>query len=794
MRKLFCFLLLLVMTQAYAIEQPLKPDDAFKFKAEAVSPTVVKATWDIADGHYLSREQFKFETDNTDLKLNAPTFPAGETKEDTATQSKHEVYRHKVEIEIPVDRGQSVAQAVQLALKVKYQGCSDAGLCYPPIRKTADLPLIAAANTAPPAATQATAPAAAPAPTATTAATPAPAVTTVTAAVAPETKEANATPPAAGNALPDIFKKPETPKAEEPLPVDQAFTLDIVATDKGSFKANWTVQPNHHLYRPKITFSVKDPQGVVLGKPIFPAGEQVNDEYFGKIEEYGQDFSVIVPITQANNANKLTIVTQYQGCSDATGLCYPLVKKTTELKLAGLPEARPIASAVEAAPAPKKKLNKQDALAQQLEDSSFFQKIVVMFMAGLLLAFTPCIFPMIPILSGIVAGYGNTSSRKAFFLSLTYVLAGAVAYAVIGFVFGFFGQNLQTALQHPIAIGSMSALFVLLAMSMFGFYDLQLPNSLQSRLSEISNRQESGSFVGAAIMGFLSTLIVGPCAGPVIAGALTYIAQSKDAILGGTALFSMGIGIGVPLLLIGTSAGHLLPRAGAWMDTVKAVFGIIMLGIAIFMLSRIVPIEVTMALTGILLVASGVYMGALERPNEDTGGWGRFWKSMGMIQLFYGTLVLLGLAAGSQNLLQPLKGVFSVGIAAQQSNQTGITFKHIKTVEDLDKALAQAKSENRPVMLDFSAAWCTYCVKMEKTTFRSQEVANAFGNTLFLQADVTETDEQDKALMKRFDVPAPPAMIFFSTSGEELRALRTIGEVSSDDLTNQARELLKASK
>jgi thiol:disulfide interchange protein DsbD len=760
MKRLFCFLLWLTATQVHA--QPLLPDEAFQFKAEVVSPTVVRATWDIAAGHYLSRDQFKFETDSTGLKLATPNFPPTESKEG-ADKAKHEVYHNKVSVEIPVERGQTAAQAVQLALKVKYQGCAEAtGLCYPPIHKTADLPL-AAANTE-------TAPAAAPA------------TDVASNAPAPEVKP---------NALPEIFQGTDKRSPNKTLPVDEAFVFDITAIDKGMLNAHWTIQPKHHLYRPKITFTVKAPKDVTLGKPLFPQGEQVDDEYFGKIEVYGEDIDVKVPVQLAASANTLTVVTQYQGCSDNTGVCYPPVKKETELKLAGLPEARPLANAEPNDSTSKAPLNKQDALTQRLEDSSFLQVIAITFGLGLLLAFTPCIFPMIPILSGIIAGYGNTSSRKALMLSLTYVISGAVAYAIIGFVFGFFGQNLQTVLQNPIAIGLMSALFVALALSMFGFYDLQLPNSLQSRLNEISNKQESGSFVGAAIMGFLSTLIVGPCAGPAIAGILTFITQSNNAWLGAAALFSLGMGIGVPLLLIGASAGHLLPRAGAWMDTVKAVFGIIMLGVAIFMLSRIVPMEITMALTGILLVSSGVYMGALEKTNEEAGGWGRFWKSTGMIQLFYGGLILLGLSAGGQNLLQPLKGVFVANASSNSAQAEGISFQRIKGVEGLEKALRQAKEQNRPVMLDFYADWCSYCKTMEKTTFQSTDVVKAMDNTLFLQTDVTDQDAQDIALQKRFDVSAPPAFVFFSTNGEELRSLRLVGNITPEQLTSHAHTFLQ---
>ena len=758
--SLLCFILLLVVSvQAHAIkpDAPLPLEEAFKFRAEVIAPDKIKAIWDIADGHYLSRERFHFETSTPDVTLDSPLYPQAEIKNDP-TLGKVSTYHQKVEIEIPLKRGQTATQAIELALNVKYQGCSDAGICFPPQKKTASLPL--SALDAP-----------------------------VTTAAKPEAKP-EIPPKSDGAALPDIIKQAQKPGGGSTLPVDKAFVFDMAAVDKGTLNARWIIQPDHHLYRPKIKFTVKEPQGITLGTPLFPTGETVQDEYFGEIEVYGKDFDVQIPILQATGLQKLVVETEYQGCADKTGVCYPPVTQTRELTLTGLPDAKPRANSdtntIAQAP-----LNKQDALTQRLEDSSLVQIIAITFGLGLLLAFTPCIFPMIPILSGIIAGYGNTSSRKALWLSVTYVVSGAVAYAIIGFVFGYFGQNLQAVLQHPIAIGLMSALFVALAFSMFGFYDLQLPNSLQSRLNEISNKQESGSFVGAAIMGFLSTLIVGPCAGPAIAGILTFITQSHNAWLGAAALFSLGMGIGVPLILIGTSAGHLLPRAGVWMDTVKALFGIIMLGVAIYMLSRIVSIEITMALTGILLVSSGVYMGALERIDEDAGGWGRFWKSTGMLQLFYGALILLGLSAGSTNLLQPLKGIFSVvGMANAQPAET-MNFKRVVGLEGLEAALQQAKAQKRPVMLDFYADWCSYCQTMEKVTFKDPVATKALGNTLFLQADITTQSAADLALQKRFDVVAPPAIVFFNDAGEELRALRLVGDITPEQLRPHAASFMQ---
>ncbi len=400
----------------------------------------------------------------------------------------------------------------------------------------------------------------------------------------------------------------------------------------------------------------------------------------------------------------------------------------------------------------------------RMRDDSYFSLLLFFFFAGLGLAFTPCVFPMIPILSGIIAGSSteDLSPRKAFLLSLSYVLPMALTYAVVGVIAGLSGANLQVMFQNPWIIGSFAGLFVLLALSMFGFYDMQMPSSIQSRLTEISNRQQGGSFIGAGIMGILSALIVGPCVTAPLIGALVYIAQTRDALLGGLSLFTLGLGMGLPLLMIGTSASRLLPRAGVWMDTTKAIFGIMMLGLAIWMLDRVVPPEVTMALTGILLVSSGIYMGALERTDDEAGGWGRFWKSLGMIMLFYGAMMLFGVAAGSSNLLQPLKGVFGGGnaIAAPVQAAAQLQFQRIKGMEGLQQALAQAKSQNKPVMLDFYADWCVVCKELEHKLFKNPDIVAALDNTLLIQADVTDNDAQDKALNKHFNLFGPRKSYF----------------------------------
>ncbi|SEA95313.1 thiol:disulfide interchange protein DsbD [Thiothrix caldifontis] len=747
MKKLLCFLLLLVASmQAHALKQEdlLPPDEAFKFKAEVISPEKIKATWEIAEGYYLYRERFTFEPETPNLVLSSPTFPTGERKNDP-NFGNTEVYHKKVAVEIPVERGQTATQAVELAIKVKYQGCADAGLCYPPQKKTAKLQLAALDGSNDPS-------------TQTTSQTDTPTV---------------------DKGLTDIIKKVQKPNANSGIPVDQAFVFELTALDKGTLNAHWTIQPEHHLYRPKIKFTVKEPQGVTLGAPIFPTGETVEDEYFGKIEVYGHDIDVKVPILQSSGLQKLIVETEYQGCSDSTGICYPPVKQNHELTLAGLPDAKPLDEAAQDNnTAENKATSAEDAISMRMRDDSYFSNLLFFFIAGLGLAFTPCVFPMIPILSGIIAGSSNDlSPRKAFLLSLSYVMPMALTYAIVGVIAGLSGANLQVMFQNPWIIGSFAGLFVLLALSMFGFYDLQMPTSIQSRLTEISNRQQGGSFLGAGIMGILSALIVGPCVTAPLIGALVYIAQTRDALLGGLSLFSLGLGMGLPLLMIGTSASRLLPRAGAWMDTTKAIFGIMMLGLAIWMLNRVVPLEVTMALTGVLLVSSGIYMGALERINDEAGGWGRFWKSLGLIMFFYGGMILFGVAAGSNNLLQPLKGIFggSAYAVAAPNQQIALNFQRIKGLEGLEQALNQAKAQNKPVMLDFYADWCVSCKELEHNTFKDPQVIAALGNTLLIQADVTEDDEKDQALNKHFGLFGPPQILFFTPDGEEIKSVRLAG-------------------
>jgi thiol:disulfide interchange protein DsbD len=421
-------------------------------------------------------------------------------------------------------------------------------------------------------------------------------------------------------------------------------------------------------------------------------------------------------------------------------------------------------------------VSEQDQMSNALRSGNNLLTLIAFFGAGLLLAFTPCVFPMIPILCGIIVGQGEDQTvRKSFGLSLVYVLAMAATYTIVGILVGLSGENIQAWFQDPWIIGTFAAIFVALSLSMFGFYELQMPASVQSKLTQISNSQQGGTLVGVAIMGFLSALIVGPCVTAPLVGALIYIADTGDAVLGGMALFSLSMGMGAPLLAIGASAGKVLPKAGAWMDAVKAVFGVLLLALAIWLLERVAPAAATMALWGSLLIVSAIYMGAIDALPEGGSGWRKLWKGLGLLMLVYGIILIIGLASGGRDVFNPLKGI-NVSSGSTHTQQTShLAFKQIKGVEGLNAALADAKKQGKTVMLDFYADWCVSCKEMEALTFSDPTVKTALSNSVLLQADVTPNDDKDTELYKHFGIIGPPSIMFFDKSGNELKNYRVVG-------------------
>jgi thiol:disulfide interchange protein DsbD len=583
------------------------------------------------------------------------------------------------------------------------------------------------------------------------------------------------------------------------LPPDQAFQFSAEAQDASSIIARWQVEDGYYLYRDKMRFALKNAAGMSLGKISLPPGKVEEDEFFGRVEIYPQDVEVALPLTRAGGESRTIVLeTQYQGCAEA-GLCYPPITKTASLKLPayGAGAAPSVSASIssgssgvnaEGSSSPDFQ-SEQDRLADRLANGGIWLNVVGFFGAGLLLAFTPCVFPMIPILSGVIAGQGaSIDTRKAFLLSLTFVLAMAMTYTVAGIIVGLSGENVQALFQNPWVLTVFAAIFVLLALSMFGFYELQMPAGVQSRLAALSSRQQGGTFIGAGVMGLLSALIVGPCVTAPLIAALLYIAHTGDAALGGVALFALSLGMGAPLLVIGTSAGKFMPKAGPWMEATKAVFGVLLLGVAIWLLERILPTAVTMVLWALLLIVSGIYMGAFDAVREGVSGWFRLWKGLGLAMSIYGALLLVGAAGGSNDVLQPLKRVLIAEDGAP--SQASLEFQQVKGTEGLERALQAATTQGKPAMLDFYADWCVACKEMEKYTFSDARVQAALSNTVLLQTDVTGNDAQDRALLKSLGLFGPPAILFYTAGGEERPERRVIGYMPPEEFSQHVHQAL----
>jgi thiol:disulfide interchange protein DsbD len=560
--------------------------------------------------------------------------------------------------------------------------------------------------------------------------------------------------------------------------VEDAFQFSADVENTQTLLARWQVMEGNYLYRDKLSFEILDNNQVSLGEFTLPAGDNKQDEFFGLVQVYHHDVDFSLPLSRPQAAQSFILKAKFQGCSETFGICYPPSEQTVSLSLPAMaPTDKPVVSAN--TPTGSSILSEQDRLAQKLAEDNLLQIFLGFLGLGLLLTFTPCVLPMIPILSSVIVGEGeNITTRRAFGLSLVYVMAMSVTYTAAGVLTGLLGQNLQAMFQNPWIISAFSALFVLLALSMFSLYDLQLPQALQHRLHQLSHRQQGGSLVGVAIMGFLSALIVGPCLAPPLAAALIFIGQHADPVLGGAALFALSIGMGIPLLIIGTSAGSLLPRAGDWMNTIKAVFGVLLLGLAIWMLERILPGGWILMLWGSLLVVCAVYLGALDSLQIDANGWNKFFKGIGLIALIYGALLIIGGAGGSQNLSQPLQ-LLSTNAAPGQQQTPELQFTKINNLSELQ---AKLSATQRPVMLDFYADWCTDCKTMEKTTFRDPNVIAALDNYLLLKLDMTDNTDEHQQMLKHLKVFGPPTMLFYDAAGQEKTAQRLVGHVSAEGL------------
>ena len=726
-RNAFVSLLLsLCLVAAAPAQESLIPvTEAYQY---VVSDTgeALEIDWVIEDCCYLYRDKLVFESSDASIVFATPEMPAGEEHEDEFF-GKQEVYRDRFFVTIPYtvtgDRPES------FELVVKSQGCNDdIGICYPPQtwNETVKLRKVATSQ--------------------------------------PKLK------------LDDFAGSSAAASSEFP-PVDEVFFPDVFPIDGNKVELGIRIVPGFYIYKDKLSVrSLSD--NARAGQLELPKGKMKVDESFGEMEVYLESFVAPLTIARATpEAMQLELEVGYQGCAEG-GLCY--MPQTRVFKVS-LPEATTV-SDISAMPGGDAPVSEQARLASIITGSSIWVAAGLFFLAGLGLAFTPCVLPMVPILSGIIAGEGeDVTPMRGFSLALSYVMGMAIVYTGAGIAAAAVGIQLQATFNQPWILILFSGLFVLLALGMFGAYDLQMPSSIQTRLSGISGNQKSGTMVGAFVMGALSALIVTACVAPALIAALTVMAQTGDMLRSGTALFAMSLGMGAPLLAVGAAQGKFLPKAGAWMVAVKNAFGFMMLGLAVWMLSRILPGNVTMLLWAVLIFMSGVYMGGLTSLTAESTGTQKFGKGFGFLAIIYGILLLLGSLTGGSNPLQPLASVNFGGGTLVAKEEHALPFKRIKTVDDLDREIAAAASQGKTAFLDFYADWCVSCKEMEAFTFTDEAVQAALANTVWLQADVTANDDQDKVLLDRFGVFGPPTIIFFGADGQQRHGYEVVGYMKAED-------------
>lgn len=561
---------------------------------------------------------------------------------------------------------------------------------------------------------------------------------------------------------------------DQVLTPDQAFKLVLSAQDKNTIQASFTIATGHYLYRDRIKFESKN---ATIDRIDLPKGEIKKDPNFGEMEVFHQSFVAKIALKNIpDSLQKVTLQASFQGCSEK-GLCYSPIHKTIEVALSSNTVSPEITK------------SNDDQATNLLKGGKLWLIIIGFFGFGLLLALTPCVLPMIPILSGIIVGdkkvhHHATSRLHAFNLSLAYVFGMSLSYSLAGVAAGLSGQLLSNALQSPWMLGSTALVFVFLSFSMFGFYELRLPSGIENRMVNVANGIKGGQFIGVFTMGALSALIVSPCVAAPLAGALIYISQTHDVLLGGIALFALSIGMGVPLLLIGASAGHVLPKAGIWMTTVRNFFGVLMLGVAIYMISPVISLSLQMLLWAALLIIPAIYLHALDPLPANSSAPSRLLKGLGIMLLALGVTMIIGAASGAKSAWQPL-----AGLTAQKNNQpnSALSFKRIHSISELDAIIE--KSKGKVVMLDFYADWCVACKELEQFTFSDAAVKQALQDAVLLQADVTANAPEEVALLNRFKLFGPPGIIFFNKSGKEITPLKVIGYKSPEDFIKVLNQL-----
>lgn len=580
------------------------------------------------------------------------------------------------------------------------------------------------------------------------------------------------------------------------LTPDEAFKVSASLHDS-HLQIDATIDPGDqiYIYEDSVKVKLTESPGLVLKEIVLDESVEHHGE---KVFLETLDIQLyLAKEADVSSMQSVSVDISYQGCSEK-GLCYePLTKAFTfdvdadKLPLSGADLATLVSADITDTSAQSETIvSETDMIADTIKHGSIGLILLTFFGFGLLLSLTPCIFPMIPILSSVIVSQGSgLTLKRAFFLSLVYVLAMSVAYTIAGVLAGLFGSNLQAAFQTPWIIISFSLIFVVLSLSMFGMYELQLPNALQSRLTKSS--EGHGGVAGVAIMGFLSALIVGPCVAAPLAGALIYIGQTGDALIGGMALFSLSIGMGVPLLIVGTSAGKFMPRPGEWMDNIKGFFGVLLLGVAIWMMSRVIPEPVTLLLWSSLIIFTAVHLGALEQTACKRCGHASM-KALGLMLFLYGIMLFIGGFTGATNPLNPLEKLNQPqhmlgGVEQAASVVSKPAFVTIHSIAELEGVLME--SEGKKVMLDFYADWCISCKELEHTTFADPAVMAKMAEFVLVQADVTDNTDDEKELTKEFGLFGPPGIIFFDEKGEQIKGRDIIGYQEPEEFLENLNKL-----
>ncbi len=714
MRRLLTPLLLLcaLLAQAQLKSQGdlLPVDEAFKLNASAVNNEII-FSWQIAKGYYLYKEKINIST-NSDVSIGELIFPKAIIVQDEFF-GRVGTYRDHLIVKAPIKE----AKQQQLDFVIGYQGCSDNGVCYPPVKKNKQIQLeaISADNIV---------------------------------------KQASNFMSSLGQ---NLLQNININQNKHPLPVKQAFPI-YKDTDNNLIKLTWQISPDYYLYKDKFKFFIDD-------RPIkisMPTGKIKEDPLFGRVEVYENDVEFSIP----TDAKSRQIKVDYQGCWSG-GVCYP-----PQQYLANINQTSAVAKTQ------NNEFSEEQSLIQLLQNQHFLWVLMAFFGFGILLSLTPCIYPMIPILSGILVGQkGQIKRGRSFIISVLFVLSMALIYAIAGAIAGYTGANLQIWFQNPWILVSFSLVFVILAGSMFGLYDISLPKSWQNKLNQ--NQKKQGGYLSAIVLGTLSALIVGPCVAPPLAGALLYIGQTGDALLGGSALFIMSIGMGMPLLILGASAGVILPKAGAWMEKIKAVFGFLMLGVAIYLLERVLSEQVVLLLWASLCTLSVAALGVFKPLSAKSGALAGMAKAIGLLIFGYGILLFLLLARGGGDMFAPLASWTSNTQEVKATKK--LVFNRVNNQVELQQLLTTASNNNKVAMLDFYADWCVSCKHMEKYVFTKPKVQAAFADIMLIKADVTDNTQDQKALMKAFSVVGPPALLFFKDN-KELRSKRLIGEVGQKQI------------